>query len=346
MKAFVLRRTGEVAVIAKSVPEPGPHEVVVRITAALLCASDVRGARRGLPAGPDTTLGHEAVGVVHALGSEVTGLYVGQRVAVGGGGPHSVSDGSLAEYVLVPCPAGHPDGHDAHDALNAPGTPDTTQAPRTAPAPQTTPARETLTPVPDAVSDHQALYATGPLSGGFAAAERAELRPGHPVAVLGQGAVGLSTTIAARLGGAGPIIAVESRIRRQKLALHFGADVVVDPAYEDTVERIMELTGGTGVDVAIEAVGADVRPDAADTARRIVSRGGRIVHAGCAADTGPEGARTGRILRLIESGQIRPTAMTTHAFDFDRVERAYELLAGRADGIIKPLIVFPPPGAG
>ncbi|MFI5983942.1 zinc-binding dehydrogenase [Streptomyces sp. NPDC051555] len=336
MKAFVLRRTGEVAVIAKSVPEPGPHEVVVRITAALLCASDVRGARRGLPAGPDTTLGHEAVGVVHALGSEVTGLYVGQRVAVGGGGPHSVSDGSLAEYVLVPCPASRP------DASNAPGAPDATQAP------QTTPARETLTPVPvpDAVSDHQALYATGPLSGGFAAADRAELRPGHPVAVLGQGAVGLSTTIAARLGGAGPIIAVESRIRRQKLALHFGADVVVDPAYEDTVERIMELTGGTGVDVAIEAVGADVRPHAADTARRIVSRGGRVVHAGCAADTGPEGARTGRILRLIESGQIKPTAMTTHAFDFDRVERAYELLAGRADGIIKPLIVFPPPGAG
>ncbi|MFD7032023.1 zinc-binding dehydrogenase [Streptomyces sp. NPDC059917] len=334
MKAFVLRRTGEVAVIAKSVPEPGPREAVVRITAALLCASDVRGARRGLPAGPDTTLGHEAVGVVHALGPGATGLYVGQRVAVGGGGPHSVSDGSLAEYVLVPCPAGHP------NAPNAPGTPGTPQPP------QATPARETLTPVPDAVSDHQALYATGPLSGGFAAAERAELRRGRPVAVLGQGAVGLSTTIAARLRGAGPIIAVESGIRRQKLALRFGADVVVDPAYEDTARRIMELTGGTGVDVAIEAVGADARPGAADTARRIVSRGGRVVHAGCAADTGSEGARTGRILRLIESGRIEPTAMTTHAFSFDRVGRAYELLAGRADGIIKPLIVFPSPGAG
>ncbi|USA00796.1 alcohol dehydrogenase catalytic domain-containing protein [Streptomyces lydicamycinicus] len=191
------------------------------------------------------TLGHEAVGVVHALGSAVEGLTEGQRVAAAGitpcfqcdscqrgfssqcqgrmlGGARFTNqrDGTLAQYFLV------------------------------------NNAEANLAPIPDELSDHQALYATDMLSTGFVAAEHAELQLGETVAIFAQGAVGLSATIGCRLLGAGLIIAVESVPARQELARHFGADIIVDYSQCDPVERILELTDGQGVDAAIEALGA------------------------------------------------------------------------------------------
>lgn len=200
MKAFALRRTGGApAVVDLPVPEPGPGEVLVRTTAALVCAWEGH-------TGPGA-LGHEAVGVVEAVGPGVPARYTGRRVGVEG-------HGRLAEFFRAPAPG---DG---------------------------------LVPLPGSVSDHQALYATGALATGFGAAEAAGAPPGGTVAVFGQGAVGLGATVtAARLRGA-RIIAVEPEAKRQRLALRFGADVVVDPAYEDAAERLLELTGGAGADCA------------------------------------------------------------------------------------------------
>lgn len=292
MKAFALPRTGEPpAVVELPVPHPGAGEVLVRTTAALICAWDGHTAA-GAPSG----LGHEAVGVVEAVGPGVCPSYAGRRVGVEG-------HGRLAEFFRAPA------------------------------------AGAGLVPLPDGISDHQALYAAGALPTGFAAAEEAGPPPGASVVVFGQGAVGLGATIAAgRLRGA-RVIAVEPEMKRQRLALRFGADVVVDPAYEDTAERILELTGGAGADRAIMATGS---PAAARAAREGLAEGGRITYARCRPPQG-SGERLARALHLIDDGLVDPTVITTHEFPFERVGEAFARLAAREPGMIKPVILFPRP---
>ncbi|WP_303332483.1 alcohol dehydrogenase catalytic domain-containing protein [Streptomyces sp. NA02950] len=347
----MLRKVGEVGVIEKPVPDPGPTDAVVRTTAAMVCTTDVHTMRGAIPVAPDVTLGHEAVGVVHALGSAVEGLVEGQRVAVAGitpcfqcdscqrgfssqcqgrmlGGAQFTNrrDGNLAEYFLV------------------------------------NNAQANLAPIPDGLSDHQALYATDMLSTGFVAAEHAELGLGETVAVFAQGAVGLSATIGCRLLGAGLIVAVESVPARQELACRFGADAIVDYTQCDPVERILELTDGQGVDAAIEALGT---PQTWEATFRVTKPGGRISNVGYHGEVpGPlriplepfgygmsdkqvyggfnRGGRgwLRRIFRLMENGKIDPTPMTTHQFSFDEIERAFQMMASKEDGIIKPLIHF------
>ncbi|MGP3686704.1 zinc-binding dehydrogenase [Streptomyces sp. IBSNAI002] len=309
MKAFVLHRTGKAAVAHRPVPRPRPGEVLVRTTAALLCAWDGHTAARA-PGGGGASgasgasgacglLGHEAVGVVAAVGNGVADDLVGRRVAAEGHGP-------LAEYFRLP-------------AVGA-----------------------GLTALPDTITDHQALYAAGALATGFATAEGAALPAGAAVAVFGQGAVGLSAAVACRRLGAARVIAVEPEIKRQRLALRFGADVVVDPAYEDSAERILELTGGAGVDTAIVATGA---AGARTAAYRGIGRGGRVAFARCRPAEGRGGHRLGRMLRLIGDGEVDPVGITTHEFPFDRVEEAHRRLAAAEPGMIKPLVLFPAPVA-
>ncbi|MFG2620461.1 zinc-binding dehydrogenase [Streptomyces sp. NPDC048507] len=290
MKAFVLCPDGRPAVLDRPVPRPRPGEVLVRTTAALVCAWDGHlPAAPGVPAG----LGHEAVGVVRAVGPGVSRAYLGRRVAAEG-------QGRLAEYFRIPAGGG-----------------------------------AGPVPLPDTITDHQALYAAGALATGFAAAEEAGVRAGASVVVFGQGAVGLSATVAAgRLRGA-RVIAVEPEPKRQLLALRFGADVVVDPAYEDAAERVRELTGGAGADRAILATAA---PGAAAAARAGTAAGHRVTRARCRA-AGSGGL--GRMLGLIGDGLLDPTVMTTHAFPFTRVEEAFRRLSAREPGMVKPLIHFP-----
>jgi len=350
MRALVFKEIGKTAVIEKPIPEPGPEEAVVRTTAALICTSDVHTVAGALPVPADRTLGHESVGVIHQLGSAITGFTEGQRVAVNAvtpcykcsycqrgftsqcGGPlggykyTAQIDGNMAEYFIVPA------------------------------------AQANLAPIPDDLTDEQAVYACDMLSTGFMGAEHAYLQFGETVAIFAQGPVGLCATMGARLLGAGQIIAVESKPERQELAKRFGADVIVDFTQGDPVEQIMELTGGQGVDAAIEAFGF---PQTFEACVRVTKAGGRVSNIGYhgenpnplqlpldamglgmndkAIHTGlcPGGSeRMNRLFRLMQSGRIDPTPMTTHRFPFDDVERAFVMMSSKQDGIIKPLITF------
>jgi len=350
MRAFVIEQVGRTAVVEKPIPEPGPEEAIVRTTAALICTSDVHTVRGALPVEPGRTLGHESVGVIHELGSAVTGFEVGQRVAVCAvtpcyrcsycqrgftsqcGGPlggykyTTQMDGNMAEYFVVPAAAAN------------------------------------LTPIPDEVTDAQAVYTCDMLTTGFMGVEHAYLQFGETIAVFAQGPVGLSATIGAHLMGAGRIIAVESRPERQALATRFGATDIVDFTQGDPVEQIMDLTGGEGVDGAVEAFGF---PQTFEACVRVTKAGGRVSNIGYhgenpdplqlpldafglgmndkAIHTGlcPGGSeRMTRLLRLLASGRIDPTPMTTHTFGFDEIEHAFELMTTKQDGIIKPLITF------
>jgi threonine dehydrogenase-like Zn-dependent dehydrogenase len=288
--------------------------------------------------------------VIEKLGSAVTGYEVGQRVAVNavtpcyrcsycqrgytsqcggalGGYKYTVQmDGNMAEFFVVPAAAAN------------------------------------LTLIPDDITDAQAVYTCDMLSTGFMGVEHAYLQFGETVAVFAQGPVGLSATIGANLMGAGRIIAVESRPERQELARKFGADDIVDFSQGDPVEQIMELTGGEGVDAAIEAFGF---PATFEACLRVTKAGGRVSNIGYHGEnpaplqlpldafglgmndksihTGlcPGGnERMTRLLRLIQTGRIDPTPMTTHTFAFDDVATAFDLMTSKTDGIIKPLITF------
>ncbi|YAL84405.1 NAD(P)-dependent alcohol dehydrogenase [Dermacoccaceae bacterium W4C1] len=350
MKTFTMLDVGKTAMVDKKVPVPGATEAVVRTTASLICTSDVHTVRGALPVEAGRTLGHESVGVIEALGSEVTGFEVGQRVAVSavtpcftcsycqrglasqcrgllGGYQYTAQvDGNLSEYFLVPAAQGN------------------------------------LALIPDELSDEAAVYACDMLSTGLMGAEHAQISLGDTVVVFAQGAVGLSATIGARLLGAGRIIAVESIPKRIELARKFGADEIVDFTNGDVVEQIMDLTGGVGADGAIEALGLPVTFEAALACLR---PGGTLSNIGYHGENpaplqldlgafglgmGDKTIRTGlctggsdrmeRIFTLMTTGKIDPTPMTTHKFGFDDVEKAYKIMENKEDGVIKPLITY------
>jgi len=349
MKAFVMKQIGQVGFVDKPTPEPGPNDAVVRTSKALICTSDSHTVHGGIGPRTDLTLGHEAVGVVHAVGSEVKVFRPGDRVVVGAitpdwghpaaqngypsqtGGPlggwkfANVKDGVFAEYF-------HVNDADAN-----------------------------LAKIPDDVQDEVAVYCCDMLSTGFMGAENGNIPIGGTVAVLAQGPVGLMSTVGARLQGAGLVIGVESVPSRQKLARIYGADEIVDFTKEDVVDRVMELTDGEGVDTAIEALGADIT---FQTAIKITKPGGTVSNTGYFGEgefvsiprvewgvgmadmtiaTGlcPGGRlRMERLLRVLQGGRVDPTQMTTHTFHFDEMERAFEVADKKLDDVIKPLITF------
>jgi threonine dehydrogenase-like Zn-dependent dehydrogenase len=349
MKAFVMEGIDKVGFTNKPIPDVGPNDAVVKTTRALVCTSDVHTIKGAIGDRQNLTLGHEAVGVIHKLGSEVTGFKEGDRVLVGaitpcfhcencqrgytsqcegmlGGWKYAnVKDGSFAEYFHV------------SNAL------------------------ANLCPIPDSISDDVAVYAADMLSTGFMGAEYANIPMGGTVAVLAQGPVGLMATVGARLLGAGQIIGVDGVAERLKLSRHFGADETVDFNKVDTVEAIMELTNGKGVDSAIECLGAQTTFEACI---KVTRPGGTISVAGYfghgdsvdiprvewGVGMGDKVIRTGlcpggnvrmsRLLRLIENGRVDPSPLTTHRFAFDEVDKALRMMETKEDGILKPLIVF------
>jgi len=266
MNTFVMHEIGKVGFMQKPVPnEPGPDGAIVRTTRALICTSDSHTVGGAIGERKDLTLGHEAVGVVAKLGSNVKGIREGDRVAVnaitpcykcvnclrgftsqctemlGGWKFANIKDGVFAEYF-------HVNDAEANLAL-----------------------------IPANVPDESAVYTCDMMSTGFIGAEHANIPIGGSVAVFAQGPVGLMATVGARLLGAGLIFAVESVPKRKELAKHFGADVVVDFKEKDPVKAILEMTNGEGVDSAIEALGSQESLDACIRATR---PGGTISNVG------------------------------------------------------------------
>ena len=352
MTCFVMHGVGRVGLVEKPVPRAGPNDAVVRTTAALVCTSDCHTVAGALGDRHGLTLGHEAVGVVHELGevAAASGRFkLGQRVVVsaitpcyacdncqrgypsqcggllGGWKFANLKDGSFAEYFHV------------NDAV------------------------ANLAPIPDGLTDEQAAYCCDMLSTGLVAAEAAAVPMGGSVAVFSQGPVGLMATAGARLRGAGLVIGVESVPNRVALALKYGCDVVIDFTQEDPVAAILRLTGGQGVDSAIEALGT-----AATFAACVgVTRpGGTVSNVGYHGDGEgvpiprlawgvgmgdktirtslcPGGAeRMGRLMRLVAAGRIDPLPLTTHRFGFGEIGTAFSMMQTKADGMIKPLVTF------
>jgi len=291
-RAAVLRATTDerpygvsspVAIEELELGDPRTGEVLVRIAAATLCHSDlsvVNGDRvRPLP----MALGHEAVGIVEAVGPGVDRVTVGQHVAL----------------VFVPscghcprCDEGRPALCTAAAAANgsggllhgpsllrdAAGEVVHHQLGVSAFAEHAVVAQESVVPIPDDIPFAVAsMFGCAVLTGAGAVINTAAVRPGQSVAVFGLGGVGLSAVLGARAAGASPVVAVDPVPAKRELALRLGASHAFDPA--DAVDAIHDLVAG-GLDVAIEAVGgAGVIADCL----RAVDRGGKVVSVGLPA---------------------------------------------------------------
>jgi threonine dehydrogenase-like Zn-dependent dehydrogenase len=349
MKTFVMKGLGQVGFVDKPMPTAGPNDAIIKTTKALICTSDSHTVHGAIGPRENLTLGHEAVGIVHQVGAQVKLFKPGDRVVVGAitpdwgdpasqAGHSSQSGGPLGGWKFANTKDGvfgeffHVNDADANLAL-----------------------------IPQGVSDESAVYCCDMLSTGFMAAENGDVPIGGAVAVFALGPVGLMSIAGAKFRGAGLIIGVDSAPRRQELARYYGADAIVDHTAGDPVKKIMELTGGAGVDCAIEALGGN---EPFQNAVRVTKAGGTISNAGYhgageyvsipRVDWGVGMAektiRTGlcpggrlrmeRLIRMLQAGRIDPTKMTTHTFRFAELDKAFETMDKKLDGVIKPLIVF------
>jgi alcohol dehydrogenase len=341
MHANVFRAPGEFGLEEKVIPHAGPGEAVIQVRLTTICGTDIHIVRGEYSVKSGLTIGHEAVGIIHELGPGVHGYRIGQRVMTGAitpcgtceaclsgglsqcGGPlggwklGNTIDGTQAGYVLIP-----------HAQAN-------------------------LAIVPDELADEQVLLLSDIASTGFAAAERGHIKLGDTVAVFAQGPIGLCATLGARLLGASQIIAVDPDPARLQVAASFGATSTLSPA-PDLADQIRALTGGRGVDTAIEALGTQ---ETFENALRSLRPGGTLssvgvyhgdlnlpvdaVGAGLADHTivttlcpgGKE--RMQRLMRLVTAHRIDLTPLLTHVFELEDIRRAYELFSSRAKGVLK-----------
>ena len=331
MKALVYHGPGEKA--WETVPDPviqEPTDVIVRIDSSTICGTDLHILKGDVPAvKPGTILGHEAVGTITELGSAVTTLAVGDRVLVscisacgrcsycreghygqctGGGGwifGHLI-DGLQAEYARVPF------------------------------------AETSVYKVPEELTDEQVLFLADILPTAYEVGVlNGQVEPGDTIAVVGAGPIGLATILTARLRTPAKIIAIDLADARLARALDFGADVVINNGTEDAIARVMEITGGRGVDSAIEAVGV---PETFELCTELIRAGGRVANVGvhgCSATLHLEKLwirnvlittglvdtfTTPLLLKLIEGGRLDPT-----------VVRNAPVPAGRHDGGLRRL---------
>ncbi|TCJ93541.1 S-(hydroxymethyl)mycothiol dehydrogenase [Nocardia alba] len=234
------------------IPDPGPHDVVVRVQACGVCHTDLHYRDGGINDEFPFLLGHEAAGVVESVGAAVTHVAEGDYVVLNW---RAVCGECRA------CRHGRPwycfDTHNASVAMTlTDGTPLTPALGVGAFADKTLVHEKQCTKVdPETDPAVAGLLGCGVMAGIGAAVNTGNVSRGDSVAVIGCGGVGDAAIAGARLAGAGTIIAIDRDQRKLDWAKDFGATHTIDATSEDVVERIKELTDGFGADVVIDAVG-------------------------------------------------------------------------------------------
>ena len=257
MKAVVFHSVGDIRV--EDVPGPKivqPTDAIVHLSASAICGTDLHMVRGSLPGmKPGTILGHEGVGIVEEVGRDVRNLNPGERVVI----PSTIACGACVycrSGYYAQCDNANPNGKLAGTAFF--GGPQQTgpihglQAERA----RIPFANVGLVKLPVEVSDDQAILLSDIFPTAYFGAELAEIKSGDTVVVFGCGPVGQFCIVSAKLLGAGRILAVDTVPDRLEMARAQGAEVI-DFNEEDPVETIRRLTGGSGADRAIDAVGVD-----------------------------------------------------------------------------------------
>jgi 2-desacetyl-2-hydroxyethyl bacteriochlorophyllide A dehydrogenase len=275
MKAWVLNGPGQLVLQEKPVPAPGKAEVLVRIDAVAICATDLDVIAQGppamieggLPFNKGFTPGHEYMGTVVALGPGVDEYKVGQRVTVeihaGCGQCKRCREGMYTSCHNYGLNYGAVDkGHRANGFTTDGGF-----------CEYQVNHINTLIAIADDMSDEEATLVVTAGTAMYGLTELGGLVAGESVVVIGPGPIGLLGVGVAKALGAHPVILTGTRDNRLKTGLELGADRVVNVTREDPVEAVHRLNGGRGVDYVLECSGAS---NAVNEAARMVNRGGKI----------------------------------------------------------------------
>jgi threonine dehydrogenase-like Zn-dependent dehydrogenase len=315
MRATVMFGAGDVRI--ENVPDARlvePTDAVVRVTRACICGSDLWPYGTLEPSETGRRMGHEAIGVVEEVGSDVSTVKPGDVVVM----PFAFSDGTCAfchEGLHTACVHGGFFGTDVDGAQ--------------AEALRVPQADGTLFALPVGEDDAlmpSLLTLSDVLGTGHHAAVVAGVAPGTSVAVVGDGAVGLCGVIAAKRLGAEQIIILGRHDDRIALAREFGATDVVRERGEEAVERVRELTGGFGVHSVLECVGLE---QSTQTSIRIARPGGAVGRVGVPQDAAMPASQAAFFGNITVGGGPAPV-------------RAYidELLPDILEGRIAPGKVF------
>jgi L-iditol 2-dehydrogenase len=352
MKAWVLGNPEELALVEKPVPEPGPAEVLVRVDAIAVCATDIEIIKHGLPAMVDGELpfnrgftpGHEYMGTVVRLGASVDEFQIGDRIAVevhaGCGRCQRCREGmytSCLNYGFRE--KGHrangfsTDGGFAEYAVNSVNT---------------------MVHVPDDMSDEEATLIVTSGTAMYGLDVMGGIIAGEGVVITGPGPIGLMGVAVAKALGAQPVILTGTRERRLEMGRRLGADDVVNVTSEDPVAAVQRITRCKGVQYVVECSGA---PNALNEAARMVNRGGRICLAAFPADPVPvdlaylvrnniyvfgirgEGkSATHRAAALMAQKRFDAKMIHTHTFPLAEVPTAIRYARERIEDAIKVVV--------
>jgi alcohol dehydrogenase len=351
MRAAVFRGHERIQLEQVAVPSCGPTDAIVKVTLTTICGTDVHIWREEYPVAPGRIIGHEPVGVIAALGDAVTGYAVGDRVLVGAITPCG-SCFYCQNHTEAQC-SGHADEWENIGGWRLGNSIDGAQAEYV----RVPYAQANLALIPDDLTDEQCVLLADIASTGISAAETANVQIGQTVAVFAQGPIGLCATAGAHLKGAALIIGVDALENRLVLSRELGADEVIDFTQEDPVAAIKRLTGGRGVDVAIEALGKQQTFQWCLEATRpggIVSSLGvyggklevpvepfvygigdkKILTTLCPG--GKERMR--KLMEMVRHGRIDLGRLVTHSYALADIEEAYELFGNQRDEVVKVAI--------
>src|SRR5215813_11591075 len=271
MKAWVLGGPEELSLVDKPVPEPGRAEVLVRIDAIAVCATDIEIIKHGLPAIIDGgspfnkgfTPGHEYMGTIVKLGPTVDEFEIGDRIAVevhaGCGRCQRCREGMYTSCLNY---GFREKGHRANGFSTDGGF-----------AEYTVNNVNTMVRVPEDMTDEEATLIVTSGTAMYGLDVMGGIIAGEAVVVTGPGPIGLMGVGVAKALGAQPVILTGTRERRLEMGKRLGADAVVNVTDHDAVTEVRRITGGKGVQYVLECSGA---ANALNEAARMVNRGGRI----------------------------------------------------------------------
>lgn len=335
MKALVYQGPGKKALEERPMPEiQKPTDAVVKILKTTICGTDLHILKGDVPTcAAGRILGHEGMGVVEKTGAAVTMVKPGDRVLVscitscgkcdycrkgmyshcadGGWVLGHKIDGTQAEYVRTPY------------------------------------ADTSLYKIPAGVDEEAVVMLSDIFPTGFECGVlNGKIKPGDRIAIVGAGPIGLATLLTAQFYTPSEIIMVDMDDSRLDVARRLGATAIVKGSREKAAEEIMKMTGGTGVDVAIEAVGV---PATFELCEDIVAAGGVIANIGVhgvKADLHLERlwshnitittrlvdtVTTPMLLRSVQSKKIDPKKLVTHRFTLDKIIEAYDTFSRAGD---------------
>ncbi len=334
MKALIYLGPGKRALAER--PKPAivsPTDAVVRITRTTICGTDLHILKGDVPSvSPGRILGHEGVGVIDQVGPAVAGFKPGDRVLIscitscgkcdhcrrgmyshcaqGGWILGNTIDGTQAEYVRIPF------------------------------------ADTSLYPIPEGTADEPLVMLSDIFPTGYECGVlKGRVSPGDVIAIVGAGPIGLATLLTAQFYTPAEIIMIDPDEGRLRTAQELGATRLVAAAGQSAVDRVLEFSGGRGVDVAIEAVGV---PSAFEVCQSIIAPGGIIANIGVhgrsvelhlerlwsqnitlttrLVDT----VTTPLLMKSVFSGRLRPEKLITHRFALADVMKAYDTFAQAA----------------